>query len=91
MKFEDYKRLSEAQKVEYLCRSHGDEGLFQKIQEEFLREFNQNESIEVVVGGYGIGEVPAIVVILKQRAKLHLPKSFMGLPVIKRNKRITSE
>ncbi|MBI4125668.1 MAG: hypothetical protein HY466_07055 [Deltaproteobacteria bacterium] len=88
MNFEKFKKLSDEEKTDYLCHSLGDKALFKNIQKSFLSEFSFKKVVNVVVDRYGIGEVPSVVVTLRKGGgKVILPKSYMGLPIIKIRKR----
>lgn len=87
MNFEEFKKLSEIKKIKYLSRTYGDQELYENIRKAFLEKFKCEKIVRVVVGGYGIGEVPAIIVTQKKgEQRLVLPKSFLGLPVVRKNK-----
>lgn len=83
IKFVGFRKLSEDKKIEYVCQSFGDKVLFKNILNSFLREYGHRKLINVTVDRYGIGEVPAVVVTIKQgQSRTSFPKSYMGLPVV---------
>ncbi len=62
-----------------------DESRREEIRQEFLRNYKHPKIKKVIVGGYGIGDVPCVYVEMREgKERVRLPKEFMQRIIVRR-------